>query len=144
MLAALLIAVASGLRASTSHVSMRARSSSNPKFFNVYLRNDNCTQKDYAARVLMMVVPCEKEKATAIIREANKDRYLNRALIGTWEEPVAEHIYTGIQSAGLTAVMKPAASVDDENEIEDEDEDLRPRYLDGTLIENEDLPRYYQ
>ena len=40
--------------------------------------------------------------------------------------------------------MKPAASVDDENEIEDEDEDLRPRYLDGTLIENEDLPRYYQ
>ena len=32
-----------------------------------------------------------------------------RALVGTWEKPVAEHVLKGMQKAGLMAALMPAS-----------------------------------
>ena len=112
--------------------------SSGPELFSVYYRNDNCTRQEHTTRVLMMVCDVSESEATAIIMAANRDRWKNRALCGTWEEVLAQHVYAGMQSAGV-----PAAIVPVDAEVLPEHDDV-PRYLDGTPIEYEDLPHYYQ
>ena len=115
------------------------RSSRGPNYFRVYLKNDNFNMREYVARVLMMVCEVSESEATAIMMEANRDRWKNLALCGTWEEELAQHIYDGMRSAGLCAVIAPVGDEDD-----DQIEGDRPTYLDGSFIESEDLPRYYQ
>ena len=114
------------------------------KLFRVYLRNDDYHMREYVVRVLMMVCEVSSSEATSIIMEANKDRWKNRALCGTWEEQLALHVHAGLQKAGLTALLKPdECGVDEEHS--DQDEPIMETYLDGTPIESdEDLPRYYQ
>ena len=121
--------------------------------FKVFLQNDDFNMREYVARVLMMVCYVTESEATSIMMEANRDRWKNRALCGIWEEPVARHVYTGLKRAGLSAILTPDDDVEHNLEpcmvMQDEagacDDDSRPRYLDGTLIESdEDLPRYYQ
>ena len=113
--------------------------------FRVYLRNDDYNMREYVVRTLMMVCDISASEATAIMMEANRDRWRNRALCGTWEEPVARHIHACLEKAGLSVVVMPAV-VDGEDGSTDQDElVILETYLDGTPIESEeDLPRYYQ
>ena len=120
-------------------------STSHAKQCSVYLQNDDYNMREYVARVLMMVCEVSASEATAIMMEANRDRWRNKALCGTWEEPVARHIHACLEKAGLSAVITPAA-LDDQNAAADQDNlVILETYLDGTPIESEDdLPRYYQ
>lgn len=115
-------------------------SESRPKIFNVFLCNDNFNMREYVSRVLMMVCDVSESEATQIMMEANADRWRNRALCGTWEEALAMHVYSGMRAAGLSAAMVQVG-VDEDSGDEGDDP---PRYLDGTLIDDSDLPRYYQ
>jgi ATP-dependent Clp protease adapter protein ClpS len=121
-------------------------SAAHAKQCSVYLQNDDFNMREYVARVLMMVCEVSSSEATAIMMEANRDRWRNMALCGTWEEPVARHIHACLEKAGLSVVITPAAADDDENGAADQGElVISETYLDGTPIESEDdLPRYYQ
>ena len=102
--------------------------------YNVYLENDSYNMREYVVRVLIMVCDISDVEASSIVQEAN-DNWM--ALCGTWEEDLAEHIYEGMRKKGLSATIQ---QVDDTS-----DDDPRPRYLDGSLIENEnELPGWYQ
>ena len=61
--------------------------SSCAKMFRVYLQNDNYNMKEYVSRCLMMVMDASAADARAIMMQANKNRWSNRALCGIWEEP---------------------------------------------------------
>ena len=121
--------------------------------YSVYLRSDNCTMRDYVSRVLMMVCDVSEREAREIIMALNRDRWTNRALVYSAEEVLARHVYAGIRSAGLSAVITPTAEEADDatqsvplekEEEEEDDDDECPQYLDGTCIDSRDLPRYYQ
>lgn len=110
-----------------------------------------------------MVCELSEVDALSVMSEAS-DNWMARC--GTWEEPIARHVYAGMRKAGLSAAITPAANEEavDEEEANNErqkrrtseddrdegliDEDVldpRPRYLDGSLIEKEsDLPGWYQ
>ena len=114
-----------------------AMQSEHRKLYNVYLENDSHNMREYVVRTLMMVCDISESDAFSITQEAN-DNWMS--LCGTWEHAIAEHIFTGLRKAGLSATMTSASDNDGE-----EDDDPRPRYLDGTLIESEsDLPGWYQ
>ena len=91
----------------------------------MYYRNDNCTRREHTTRVLMMVCDVSESEATAIIMAANRDRWKNRALCGTWEGGTRAARVRGMQSAGV-----PAAIVPVDAEVLPEHDDV-PRYLDG-------------
>ena len=73
---------------------------------NVYLHNDSFNMREYVARVLMMVAGVTESKAASIMMDAN---YYGRALVGTWEKPIAEHIFSGMKSADLAARINRAS-----------------------------------
>ena len=111
--------------------------SSCAKMFRVYLQNDNYNMKEYVSRCLMMVMDVSAADARAIMMQANKNRWSNRALCGIWEEPLALHIHACLQKAGLSTIITP-----ENGEVQDKIEET---YLDGSPIESEDdLPHYYQ
>lgn len=108
--------------------------------FSVYLENDSYNMREYVARVLMMVCDIPESKATAIMMEAGSNWM---ALCGTWEEDVAQHIYAGMRKKGLSASIVPV--IESGEDDVDNDADPRPRYVDGSIIEDQDdLPRWYQ
>ena len=126
-------------------------SSGRVKSFNVFLQRDDYNMREYISRVLMMVCECTQTQATEILMEANRDRWKNRALCGTYEEPLARHIHSCLVKAGLYAVIRPeqgSGDTCDQDPADDDDDDeleIVETYLDGTPIESEeDLPRYYQ
>ena len=82
--------------------------------YSVYLRSDNCTMRDYVSRVLMMVCEVSEREAREIIMALNRDRWTNRALVYSAEEVLARHVYAGIRSAGLSAVITPTAEEADD------------------------------
>ena len=145
-----LLHLASGFgtaRSAVRTVTMSERlSAPDAKQFSVYLQNDDYNMREYVSRVLMMVCEVSASDATAIMMEANRDRWRNRALCGTWEEPIARHIHACLQKAGLSATITPMLEADGENGSANQDElVISETYLDGTPIESEDdLPRYYQ
>ena len=80
--------------------------------YNVYLHNDSFNMREYVARVLMMVAGVTESEAASIMMDA---QYYGRALIGTWEQPIAEHICSGMTKADLAvrigrASDEPSAS----------------------------------
>ena len=121
-------------------ITMSAQSAG-AKNFSVYLQKDDHLMREYVSRVLMMVCEISSSEALAILMEANRDRYNNRALCGTWEEPLAKHIHTCLESAGLSVVITPFSGPQD---VEDGEDGTEETYLDGTPIKRADLPRYYQ
>ena len=99
---------------------------------SVYLENDHFNMREYVARVLIMVCEVSEAQANAIMVQASENWV---AEIGTYEEEIAQHIYEGMQKAGLSSTIT----------IVDENDDPRPRYLDGTVIEADgDMPHWYQ
>ena len=72
--------------------------------------NDGFNMREYVARVLMMVAYVTESEANSIMMEAN---YEWSARIGSWEEPVARHVYEGLTKAGLEALIKPVGEVSD-------------------------------
>ena len=133
--------VASALIATrrTAHAAQMSEQSS--QRFSVYLESDDHNMREYVSRVLMMVCEVSASEATAIIKEANRDRWKNRALCGAWEEQIARHVYIGLTKAGLSAVILGPGE-----ELACHDLPLASEtYPDGSPIESEeDLPRYYQ
>ena len=114
--------------------------SADVKKFSVYLQKDDHLMREYVSRVLMMVCEISSSEALAILMKANRD-YKNRALCGAWEEPLAKHIHTCLESAGLSVVITPFSGPQD---VEDGEDGTEETYLDGTPIKRADLPRYYQ
>ena len=126
-------------RARTTPV-VRMSELSGARRFSVYLENDSYNMREYVSRVLMMVAEISESKATAIMLEAGSNWM---ALVGTWNEDIAQHVYMGMRKKGLSATIVPVVE-SGENDIDNEG-DPRPRYLDGSLIEEEgDLPGWYQ
>jgi ATP-dependent Clp protease adapter protein ClpS len=80
--------------------------SADVKKFSVYLQKDDHLMREYVSRVLMMVCEISSSEALAILMKANRD-YKNRALCGAWEEPLAKHMHTCLESAGLSVVITP-------------------------------------
>jgi ATP-dependent Clp protease adapter protein ClpS len=80
--------------------------SADVKKFSVYLQKDDHLMREYVSRVLMMVCEISSSEALAILMKANRD-YKNRALCGAWEEQLAKHIHTCLESAGLSVVITP-------------------------------------
>ena len=76
---------------------------------HVYLMNDDFNMREYVARVLMMVCYISSDEAANVMMEAN---WSYTALIGTWEKPLAEHIFEGLTKAGLHAVMRDVDEAD--------------------------------
>lgn len=72
--------------------------------YRVYLYNDSFNMREYVQRVLMMVSDVSEEEALSIMTQAD---WGFRAAVGTWEKPIAEHIYEGMTSAGLQAALEP-------------------------------------
>ena len=66
----------------------------------VFLMNDDFNMREYVSRVLMMVAYVSEDDASSIMMQAN---WGGRALVGTWEKEVAEHIHEGLSQAGLRA-----------------------------------------
>ena len=128
-------------RAVNSHAITMSVQSAGVKHFSVYLQKDDHLMREYVSRVLMMVCEISSSEALAILMEANRDRYKNRALCGTWEEPLAKHILSCLESAGLSVVITPFSGPQD---VEDGEDGTEETYLDGTPIKRADLPRYYQ
>ena len=107
--------------------------------YNVFLENNNSHPRDYVRRVLMFVCEISESEASYIVGKAT-DNWMS--LCGTWEQEIAQHHFECLQRKGLSVAMTPAEVVNDEDE---DDCDPRPRYPDGTIIEEEsDLPRWYQ
>ena len=69
---------------------------------SVYLLNDGYNMREYVARVLMMVCSVSEREALSIMMGAD---WSGRALVGTWERPIAEHTYEGMTKAGLQAIL---------------------------------------
>ena len=74
-----------------------------PATFGVYLLNDNFNMREYVQRVLMMVCEVSESQAMDVMMQAN---WNGNALVGSWEEDVAEHTYKALKKAGLMAVIK--------------------------------------
>ena len=83
---------------------------SSPEMFRVYLMNDGFNMKEYVARVIMMVAGLPEEESESIMMQAG---WAYSAVVGTWERPVAEHIYQGMKKAGLSAGIKPVEGFSD-------------------------------
>ena len=131
---------------------MTALPTSDPRRYSVYLQRDDYNPREYILRVLMMVCEMSASDATSIMMEANRDRWRNRALCGTWEEHLARHIHFCLKEKGLSVVIRPEEwqpRMVPESECASTEKDadlcIVDYYLDGTPIErDEDLPRYYQ
>ena len=76
----------------------------------VFLMNDSFNMREYVQRVLMMVCYLSESEAMDIMMRANWEY---SALVGTWDKPIAEHVYAGMTKAGLQAGIAPADSVPD-------------------------------
>ena len=78
------------------------------------------------------------------VRRAGAEAGLQAALTsGDVGRAIAQHVCDGLFKAGLSAVITPVADGCEDDAAADES-DPRPRYLDGTLIEEEgDLPGWY-
>ena len=72
--------------------------------YRVYLLDDHFNMREYVSRVLMMVCEISEDRATDVMMQAN---WGGSALIGSWEQPIAEHIYAGMKQAGLEAELLP-------------------------------------
>ena len=83
---------------------------SKPKMHNVYLYDDSFNMREYVARVLMMVCELSESQASQVMMEAHWEI---RALIGTWEEPVAKHICEGLTQKGLSSETSPVDDIGD-------------------------------
>ena len=106
------------------------------KQYTVYMERNQNHNGDYVKRVLMFVCEMPEVEASKI---AQTDKWIS--CCGIWEEDIAHHVYQGLQRRGLSVVMTPDAGED----AEEDECDPRPRYPDGTIIEDEsDLPRWYQ
>lgn len=57
----------------------------------------------------MMVCYISEVEASEIMMEAN---WGYGARVGQWERPIAEHVYAGMQKAGLRAEIRPAEDSD--------------------------------
>ena len=79
--------------------------------FGVYLLNDNFNMREYVARVLMMVADVSQDDAKTIMMKVNWSG--EGALVGAWEEGLAQHTYEGMKKAGLRAAMVKMPSDDD-------------------------------
>ena len=77
---------------------------SNPQDYQVYLLNDNFNMREYVQRVLMLVCSISESNAMEIMMRAN---WGGGSLIGSYEEELAEHLYTGLIKAGLRAEIRP-------------------------------------
>ena len=90
---------------------------------SVVLINDGFNMREYVARVLMMVAYVSESEANAIMMQANWEY---SALVGTWEEPLARHIYQGLKKAGLetaiSAVDDDSSAADDDSSAADDDD----------------------
>ena len=98
-------------------VSMCAVETTEPKadatgtpMYGVYLYNDNYNMREYVSRVLMMVATISEMDAADSMMQAN---WNGRALVGTWEEVIAQHVYDGLTQAGLQAAIQ---QIDEEEE----------------------------
>ena len=76
-----------------------------PELYNVYLLNDNYNMREYVSRVLMMVTDLTESDAGDVMMQANHN---GRAVVGTWEAEVAEHVCDGMTQAGLQAALQAA------------------------------------
>ena len=74
--------------------------SSSSREHRVYLYNDSFNMREYVSRVLMMVCDISEEDSSEIMMQAN---WGGRAVVGTWDKPLAEYIYDGMCKAGLSA-----------------------------------------
>ena len=69
-----------------------------PQLYHVQLYNDNFNKREYVSRVLMCVADLSAEEANAVMQRTNRG---GRAIVGTWEREVAEHVEAGMKKAGL-------------------------------------------
>lgn len=72
--------------------------------YHVYLEKGGRPQ-EYVSRVLIMVASLSESDASSITSQASR---FGLAMVGTFEKSLAEHTYTGMRRAGLTASLKPA------------------------------------
>lgn len=70
-----------------------------PQLYHVQLYNDDRNKREYVARVLMCVADLSAEEANAVMQRTNRG---GRAIVGTWEREVAEHVEAGMKKAGLS------------------------------------------
>ena len=77
--------------------------------YTVFLMDDGFNMREYVERVLMMVCYLSQTEAHSLMTQAD---WNYSARIGTWEQPVAEHVLKGLRKAGLRAAIQP---VDDDN-----------------------------
>ena len=128
------------VRMAAAPVRMSASARAGGERCHVFLERDTINPREYAARVLIMVCDVSEREAEAILAEAQAS-WMGRC--GTWERAIAQHVCDGLFKAGLSAVITPVADGCEDDAAADES-DPRPRYLDGTLIEEEgDLPGWY-
>ena len=71
--------------------------------YSVFLMDDG-NMREYVERVLMMVCYLSQSDANRLMMQAD---WNYSAKIGTWEQPVAEHVLQGLRKAGLSAAIQP-------------------------------------
>ena len=78
-----------------------------PELRGVYLLNDKNYNgpREYVSRVIMMVSGLTESEAGDVMMQANHN---GRAVVGTWEAEVAEHVCDGMTQAGLQAALQAA------------------------------------
>ena len=81
----------------------------------MYLYNDNYNMREYVSRVLMMVACVSDSDAADSMMQAN---WNGRALVGSWEEAVAQHVHDGLTQAGLQAGIQQLEEEEEEEEEE--------------------------
>ena len=72
--------------------------------YSVFLMDDGFNMREYVERVLMMVCYLSQSDANRLMMQAD---WNYSAKIGTWEQPVAEHVLQGLRKAGLSAAIQP-------------------------------------
>ena len=77
--------------------------------YEVYLMDDSFNMREFVSRVLMMVCDMSEPEAERIMMQANWEY---QALVGSWEEPVAQHIYDSLKRHGLSTAIQPQAEDD--------------------------------
>ena len=75
-----------------------------PNAYSVFLMDDGFNMREYVERVLMMVCYLSQSDANRLMMQAD---WNYSAKIGTWEQPVAEHVLQGLRKAGLSAAIQP-------------------------------------
>ena len=100
-----LLALASATKLTPAiHMRIDAGCKQKQSMYNVYLYDDHFNMREYVSRVLMMVCKLSESQASQVMMEAHWEY---RALIGTWEKPVADHICEGLSQKGLSAETCP-------------------------------------